>query len=91
MHRLAPCIAATVFAVALWPALAPAETQLAQVNPDESAGQRNAQEQKRVQEEQQKMQREVDEINAKRLREWKEENERRMEEWKKEHPQAEQP
>jgi hypothetical protein len=88
MHRLAPYIAGTVFLIALWPALAPAETDLAQVNPDESAGQLNAGEQKRIQEEQEKMQREVEEINAKRLREWKEENERMMEEWKREHPEA---
>ncbi|MGB8273776.1 MAG: hypothetical protein WCF16_00730 [Alphaproteobacteria bacterium] len=86
MRRRAPFIIAA--AIFLAPMAVAAQTGAGPVNPDEMAGQLNAQEQLRVQQEQEKLQRDVAKQNEERLRAWEEENKRRLEEWKKAHPEA---
>lgn len=92
MTRLAPYFFAAALAIAFLPAAAgAAEVKLGVPNPDESAGQLNAQEQQRIQQQQQKMQEQVDKLNKERMEQWRRENAQRLEEWKKEHPGAEVP
>ena len=82
--------AVAALAFALLPAAVAAQTQEQEVVPldgkstDNMANDLNAQQLKRVKDEQAKMNKEVEEKNAEAMRKYREENERLMEQWRKE-------
>ena len=84
MNRFYPAIVALAFGVLV---ASNGLAHAAETSTDNVADDLNAQQAKKVQQEQDEMNKKVEEENAARMRQWQEENAKRIEEWKKEQSQ----
>ena len=84
MNRLYPAIAALAVGLLAAPIGA---AFAAETSTDNMAEDLNAQQAKKIQQEQDEMNKKVEEENTARMQQWRQENEKRIEEWKKENAQ----
>jgi len=84
MNRFYPAVVALAFGALV---ASIGLVRAADTSTDNVADDLNAQQAKKVQQEQDEMNKKVQEENAARMRQWQEENAKRVEEWKKEQSQ----
>ncbi len=84
MNRFHPAIVALAFGMLV---ASNGLVHAAATSTDNVADELNAQQAKKVQQEQDELNKKVEEENAARMRQWQEENAKRLEEWKKEQSQ----
>jgi predicted Holliday junction resolvase-like endonuclease len=87
MNRFFPALVILAFSVFV---ASSGLVRAAETSTDNVANDLNAQQAKKIQQEQDEMNKKVQEENAERMRQWREENAKRIEEWKKENSQPSQ-